>query len=120
MCPSVGPDSFDAQRDHDAALADLRSFGLSYPGAHTKSPWPGHADLAVNDKTFVYLSLPGEPFAISCKLPLTRGAALRLPFTRPTAYGLGNAIASPNPIEFCRAPGAERAGVSIADTSLSV
>src|SRR5262245_36838573 len=39
----------------------LRAFGLGFPGAHTKSPWPGHDDLAVNDKTFVYLSAEGEP-----------------------------------------------------------
>jgi len=73
----------------DALLKSLRAFGLSYPGAHTKSPWPGHLDLAVNDKTFAYLSIEGEPFAISCKLPVTGMAALLLPFTEPTPYGLG-------------------------------
>jgi len=73
----------------DPALKALRKFGLAYPKTHTKSPWPGHLDLAVNDKTFVYLSIEGEPFSISCKLPETGGAALMLPFTQPTAYGLG-------------------------------
>jgi predicted DNA-binding protein (MmcQ/YjbR family) len=73
----------------DAALEELRAFGLSYPGAHTKSPWPGHLDLAVKDKTFAYLSLPGEPLSISCKLPQSSDEALTLPFTEPTAYGLG-------------------------------
>ena len=73
----------------DAALKKLREFGLAYPGAHTKSPWPGHLDLAVNDKTFAYLSLEGEPFSISCKLPQSAEAALMLPFTSPTGYGLG-------------------------------
>lgn len=73
----------------DAVLKDLRKFGLAYPKAHTKSPWPGHLDLAVNDKTFAYLSIEGEPFSISCKLPETGPAALMLPFTEPTAYGLG-------------------------------
>src|SRR5262245_10496491 len=73
----------------DAALKNLRKFGLAYPKAHTKSPWPGHLDLAVNDKTFAYLSIEGEPFSISCKLPETGPAALMLPFTEPTAYGLG-------------------------------
>jgi hypothetical protein len=73
----------------DAALGALRTFGLAYPGAHTKSPWPGHLDLAVNDKTFAYLSVEGEPFSISCKLPQSNVAALMLPFTKPTAYGLG-------------------------------
>jgi predicted DNA-binding protein (MmcQ/YjbR family) len=73
----------------DSLLKELREFGLSYPGAHTKSPWPGHLDLAVNDKTFAYLSAEGTPFGISCKLPHSGAAALMLPFTKPTAYGLG-------------------------------
>jgi predicted DNA-binding protein (MmcQ/YjbR family) len=72
-----------------SALERLREFGLRYPGAHTKSPWPGHLDLAVNDKTFAYLSIAGEPLKISCKLPRSSDAALELPFTTPTAYGLG-------------------------------
>jgi predicted DNA-binding protein (MmcQ/YjbR family) len=73
----------------DAVLKELRAFGLAYPGAHTKSPWPGHLDLAVKDKTFAYLSIEGEPFSISCKLPQSCSAALMLPFTSPTEYGLG-------------------------------
>ena len=73
----------------DAVLKELRAFGLAYPGAHTKSPWPGHLDLAVKDKTFAYLSLEGEPLGISCKLPQTSSVALMLPFCKPTAYGLG-------------------------------
>jgi len=70
-------------------LKELRSYGLAFPGAHTKSPWPGHMDLAVNDKTFAYLSIEGEPLAISCKLPKTAAVALMLPFVTPAAYGLG-------------------------------
>jgi hypothetical protein len=73
----------------DAALEELRAFGLAYPGAHTKSPWPGHLDLAVNDKTFAYLSLEGEPLGISCKLPRSAAVALMLPFVEPAGYGLG-------------------------------
>ena len=73
----------------DAILKQLRAFGLAYPGAHTKSPWPGHLDLAVNDKTFAYLSVEGDPLSISCKLPQSNGVALMLPFCKPTAYGLG-------------------------------
>lgn len=73
----------------DKVLRALRAFGLAYPGAHTKSPWPGHLDLAVNDKTFAYLSIEGEPFSISCKLPRSSEIALLLPFCTPTAYGLG-------------------------------
>ena len=74
---------------HDAMLKELRAFGLAYPGTHTKSPWPGHMDLAVNDKTFAYLSPEGEPFGISCKLPKSSQVALTMPFTEPTGYGLG-------------------------------
>src|SRR4029079_19836993 len=73
----------------DAVLRELRAFGLAYPGAHTKSPWPGHLDLAVNDKTFAYLSLEGQPLGISCKLPRSRDIALMLPFCKPAGYGLG-------------------------------
>jgi len=73
----------------DAALKRLLAFGLKLPGAHTKAPWPGHNDLAVNDKTFAYLSVPGEPFSIGCKLPSSAQIALMLPFCSPMAYGLG-------------------------------
>src|SRR5688572_31375052 len=73
----------------DDVLKALREFGLAYPGAHTKSPWPGHLDLAVKDKTFAYLSIEGQPFSISCKLPVSALAALSLPFTEPAGYGLG-------------------------------
>jgi hypothetical protein len=73
----------------DAALRELRESGLRYPGAHTRSPWPGHLDLAVKDKTFAFLGVEGEPFGISCKLPHSHAIALNLPWARPTPYGLG-------------------------------
>ena len=73
----------------DALLKQLREFGLTYPGTHTNSPWPGHLDLAVNDKTFAYLSVEGEPLKVSCKLPASGEVALMMPFCSPTAYGLG-------------------------------
>ena len=73
----------------DTMLKELRTFGLAYPGAHTKSPWPGHLDLAVKDKTFAYLSLEGEPLHVSCKLPRSSEVALMLPFVKPAGYGLG-------------------------------
>ena len=81
----MAPKRSAADRRRDA----LRELGLSFPGAHLKSPWPTHKDLAVQDKTFAYLSTDGEPFSISCKLPDTHEAALTLPHTSPTAYGLG-------------------------------
>lgn len=70
-------------------IQHLRALGLKYPGAHTKSPWPGHLDLAVGGKTFAFLSADDEPFSISCKLPQSSEAALMLPFVSPTAYGMG-------------------------------
>jgi predicted DNA-binding protein (MmcQ/YjbR family) len=73
----------------DKVVLELREFGMAYPGAHFKSPWPGHKDLAVNDKTFAYLSIEGEPFGISCKLPRSAPVALMLPFCKPAEYGLG-------------------------------
>jgi len=76
-------------KNHDQILKELREYGMAYPGVHFKSPWPGHMDLAVKDKTFAYLSLPGEPLGVGCKLPKSGGVALMLPFCTPMAYGLG-------------------------------
>ncbi|HEX8308531.1 MAG TPA: MmcQ/YjbR family DNA-binding protein [Allosphingosinicella sp.] len=73
----------------DSILKALRGFGLAYPGAHSKAPWPEHDDLAVNDKTFAYLPVAGQPFTLSVKLPYTGEIALQLPYAKPTAYGLG-------------------------------
>ena len=35
-----------------ATLKAIRTFALALPGTQPKSPWPGHDDVAVNDKTF--------------------------------------------------------------------
>ena len=75
--------------DADALMQALRAFGRDLPGAHGKSPWPGHDDLAVRDKTFAYLSADGEPFSLSCKLPYTGEVVLARPDAAPTGYGLG-------------------------------
>jgi len=71
-----------------AALKALHAYGLRFPGAHLKHPWPGHEDLAVNDKTFAFLSVEAGVLRVTCKLPETNGAALTLPFVSPAAYGL--------------------------------
>jgi predicted DNA-binding protein (MmcQ/YjbR family) len=73
----------------DELVRALRAYGLGFPGAHSKSPWPGHDDLAVNDKTFAYLPADGQPFTLSVKLRYTGEAALELSYAKPTAYGLG-------------------------------
>ena len=72
-----------------AIVEELRAWGLTLPGAHSKSPWPDHDDLAVKDKTFAYLPGKGKPFSLSCKLPYTGYEALQLPWAEPTGYGLG-------------------------------
>ena len=71
-----------------AIVEELRAWGLTLPGAHRKSPWPDHDDLAVKDKTFAYLPGKGKAFSLSCKLPYTGYEALQLPFAEPTGYGL--------------------------------
>jgi predicted DNA-binding protein (MmcQ/YjbR family) len=73
----------------DTVLRELRAWGLSLPGAHSKSPWPEHDDLAVKDKTFAFLPARGRSFSLSCKLPYTGYEALQLPYAQPTGYGLG-------------------------------
>ena len=73
----------------DSILRELRAFFMTYPGTHSKSPWPGHDDLAVRDKTYAYLPVAGDPFSLSVKLPYTGEVALDLPYAKPTAYGLG-------------------------------
>ena len=73
----------------DAALEELKAYGLAFPGAHPKAPWPGHNDVAVNDKTFVYLNAPGDPLGIGCKLPTSGNVALMLPWVKPMEYGMG-------------------------------
>ena len=73
----------------DSLLRELRAWGLTLPGAHSKSPWPDHDDLAVKDKTFAYLPNAGGDFTLSVKLPYTGSAVLDLPYAAPTGYGLG-------------------------------
>lgn len=73
----------------DQIVTALRAFGRTYPGVTIKSPWPGHADLAVNNRTFAYLPPEGEPFKASFKLPFSAPQVLDLPFAAPAAYGLG-------------------------------
>ena len=70
------------------AIEALRAWGLTLPGAHSKAPWEGHDDLAVNDKTFAYLST-GDEFRLGVKLPYTSEVALERRYAAPMAYGLG-------------------------------
>ncbi len=76
-------------KSHDTVARALRTWGLILPGAHSKSPWPEHDDLAVKNKTFAFMSVAGVPLSISCKLPVSREEVLKHPFAKPTGYGLG-------------------------------
>jgi predicted DNA-binding protein (MmcQ/YjbR family) len=73
----------------ETILAELRAFGMTFPGAERRSPWPEHDDLVVKDKTFAFLPADGQPFSMSVKLPYTSEVALDLPYAKPTGYGLG-------------------------------
>ena len=72
-----------------AALKSIKAFALALPGTAPKSPWPGHDDVAVNDKTFVYLSVDGSTLSVGVKLPVSGKEVLRLAHASPTGYGLG-------------------------------
>ena len=74
-----------------AALKAIRTFALSLPGTEPKSPWPGHDDVAVAGKTFLYLGsdeASGAP-SFGVKLKVSGPEVLRLPNAGPTGYGLG-------------------------------
>jgi predicted DNA-binding protein (MmcQ/YjbR family) len=67
----------------------LRDFALALPEAHEDTPW-GERVVKVKNKVFVYLGHDmDQEFGLSAKLPNSSKAALRLPFTSPTGYGLG-------------------------------
>ncbi|RKH18142.1 MmcQ/YjbR family DNA-binding protein [Corallococcus praedator] len=77
-----------AENETQKVEAVLREHALSYPGAHEDQPW-GHRAMKVNDKTFLFMAVTGEKLKFSAKLPDSKDAALTLPFTEPTEYGLG-------------------------------
>jgi predicted DNA-binding protein (MmcQ/YjbR family) len=75
--------------------AELRDYALKFPGATEDFPW-GERVAKVNGKVFVFLGCdPAKGAAaemgLSVKLPVSCEEALELPFTKPTAYGLGKA-----------------------------
>ena len=74
-------------RAHRKAAECLRSYALSMPGAWEDHPW-GDTVVKVNKKVFVFLG-GDERLGLSVKLPESKEAALTMPFTAPTAYGLG-------------------------------
>ena len=71
--------------------AKLFEFALGLPEAHEDFPW-GERVVKVNKKVFVFLGRDMDPlFGLGVKLPTSGKAALRMPFTEPTGYGLGKA-----------------------------
>ncbi|MEZ0306715.1 MAG: hypothetical protein ACAH21_02240, partial [Ramlibacter sp.] len=74
---------------HDTVQKAIKTWGLAFPGAHSKSPWPEHDDLVVKDKTFAFMSVAGRPLSVTVKLPVSREQALQHAFAKPTGYGLG-------------------------------
>lgn len=72
----------------DRIEATLREAALDYPGAYEESPW-GERVVKVDRKVFLFMGVRQGRLALSVKLPHSGGAALELPFTTPTGYGLG-------------------------------
>jgi predicted DNA-binding protein (MmcQ/YjbR family) len=78
-----------AKSNHAAAAKALREFGLSFPEVTEHFPW-GERVLKVKGKIFVFLGhAQPDAFGVTVKLPESNAAALTLPFTSPTGYGLG-------------------------------
>ena len=66
----------------------LREKCLSYPDTAESFPWGEHA-FKVKDKTFVFMRDDEDGTSFSVKLPKSRAAALKLPGSEPTHYGMG-------------------------------
>ncbi len=75
-------------RGESKAELALREYGLSFPEVTEEFPW-GHRTLKVKKKAFVFMGNDESGFGLSVKLPESGQAALSLPFTEPTGYGLG-------------------------------
>lgn len=69
------------------AEKQLKDFALAFPEATEDFPW-GHRAIKIKGKVFVFLYLDEEHLSMSAKLPHSCTAALELPFTSPTGYGL--------------------------------
>ena len=72
------------------AMAALRDYALSLPGAYEEHPW-GENVAKVNRKVFVFMGCPDDSLAelrFTLKLPDSRAEALEFPWASPTGYGL--------------------------------
>ena len=68
--------------------AKLRDKAMSYPEVTETFPWGEHA-FKVKGKTFVFMRDDAEGTSFSVKLAASRAAALELPGSEPTHYGMG-------------------------------
>lgn len=66
----------------------IRERALSYPETAETFPWGEHA-FKVKGKTFVFLRADADETSFSVKLSTSRQAALALPGSEPTHYGMG-------------------------------
>lgn len=73
-----------------AGFDTILGTALLYPETYEEAPW-GHRAVKVRDKIFVFFGADGGELSVSLKLPISAAAALALPQTRPTGYGLGKA-----------------------------
>lgn len=82
---------------------NLRTFGLSLPGAFEAHPW-GELVLKAKGKVFVFLGKPSNELCFSVKLPKSGERMLDQEWAEPTGYGLGKSgwitisVASGNPL----------------------
>ena len=76
------------------AATAMREFAFGLPGAWEDFPWE-ESVAKVGKKVFVFNIEPAEAatdrLLFSVKLPESGEAALTLPYTSPTGYGLGRA-----------------------------
>jgi predicted DNA-binding protein (MmcQ/YjbR family) len=77
-----------------AAAQAMREFAFGLPGAWEDFPWE-ETVAKVGKKVFVFNLAPPDQVTdrllFSVKLPESSEAALSLPYTSPTGYGLGRA-----------------------------
>jgi len=71
-----------------AVAARLRDKAMAYPEVTETFPWGEHA-FKVKGKTFVFMRDDEEGTSFSVKLSASRAAALKLPGSEPTHYGMG-------------------------------
>lgn len=74
--------------DPKSLAGRLRAKALKYPETTEDFPW-GERAIKVRGKAFLFLRADGRSVSFSVKLPRSAAEALELPYTQPTAYGLG-------------------------------